>query len=99
MPSPDTLIEAGSFAVLAVLLLSLRLIRPIGSPRPRHSAGWLDAHQVAVEARHYLPASAAPAVQAALPPAAPPSVPDTIPWVVPDVPATRPDALKTVRTV
>jgi hypothetical protein len=98
MPSPDTFIEADSFALLAAVLLALRMIRPIGSPRPRHSAGWLDAHQVPAQARHYLPAIAAPGERAALPPAPEAAVDAPSPWVPPSGADTRPDTLTIART-
>jgi hypothetical protein len=61
MPSPDTLATIAAVAFMAALLLAMRLIRPIGSDRPRHSAAWLDAHDVPADARHYRPALPAPA--------------------------------------
>lgn len=98
MPSPDTLATIGLAFACAGLLLLLRLIRPIGSPRPRRSAGWLDAHEVPADARHYLPAIAAPAVRAALPPAPETAVDAPSPWVPPSGADTRPDALTIART-
>jgi hypothetical protein len=52
MPSPDTIATIAAVVFMAALMLAMRLIRPIGSDRPRHSAAWLDAHDVPATARY-----------------------------------------------
>lgn len=52
MPSPDTLAAIAAVVFMALLVLSMRLVRPPGSSRPRHGAAWLDAHEVPATARY-----------------------------------------------
>jgi hypothetical protein len=51
MPSPDTLATIAAVVFMALLILSMRLVRPTGQ-QPRHGAAWLDAHEVPAAARY-----------------------------------------------